>query len=109
MVTININEDELLTLGEASRRFPTIDGKRPSTNSMWRWCRRGVRGIRLGYVRVGRKICTTPAAINAFCNELAEADELPAATPPVTSSPRTDHQRAKAIADAERELSNAGI
>ena len=51
---------DLITLAEAARIAPA----RPSTNCVWRWCRKGVlsRGgerIRLQHQRVGGIIFTT--------------------------------------------------
>ena len=46
--------DELITLAEAARRLPRIDGRKVCDVTLWRWARRGLRGVRLEYVRVGR-------------------------------------------------------
>lgn len=64
-----------ITLSQASKLTPG----RPSTNCLWRWCRKGVlsRGgtrIRLQHVRIGGKIFTTAAWVAAFGEALAEAD-----------------------------------
>jgi len=52
---------------------------------LWRWCRKGLRGAFLQYVRVGsktslrrgcgRQVCTTREALLRFFTELAELDE----------------------------------
>ena len=89
MTEIDVNREKLLSLGQASRWFPEVDGRRPSANSLWRWCRRGVRGVRLPYVRVGRRICTSPRAISGFCNRLAAADD-PGCQASAPSRPRRD-------------------
>ncbi|HKQ49704.1 MAG TPA: hypothetical protein VJZ71_16645 [Phycisphaerae bacterium] len=52
---------------------------RPSTNCVWRWCRRGVRGrdgerVRLQHVRIGGMIYTTRHWLDEFGRRLAEAD-----------------------------------
>lgn len=69
------DRDQYITLTDAAKLTPG----RPSTNCIWRWCRRGVltRGgerCRLKHVRVGGKIFTTPAWIDEFAKALAEAD-----------------------------------
>jgi hypothetical protein len=67
--------NEHLTLTEAAKLAPG----RPSSNCIWRWCRRGVlaRGgerIRLEHIRAGGKILTTAAWLATFTKRLAEAD-----------------------------------
>jgi hypothetical protein len=66
---------EYITLTEAAKIAPG----RPSTNCIWRWCRRGVlaRGgerVRLQHARVGGMIYTTAAWLEEFGRKLAEAD-----------------------------------
>lgn len=72
---------ELLSIAEACAHIQRLTGqrKRPSTNSIWRWMRRGVRArngqrVRLDHVRVGARLHTTTAAIEQFFAELAAAD-----------------------------------
>ena len=76
-----------------------IDGKRLHSSTLWRWCRRGVKGVKLEYRRFGRRICTTTAALDRFARRLAAADEQvdPVAAPPRPNRPRTDQQRQKDI------------
>ena len=65
----------LITLNTAAAQTPG----RPHVSCVWRWCRRGVKAragprVRLEHVRVGGKIFTTQAWLNAFGRELAAAD-----------------------------------
>ncbi len=67
--------DGLISLTQAAKIAPG----RPSTNCVWRWCRRGVRArdgerVRLRHVRIGGKIFTTADWLADFGNALAEAD-----------------------------------
>ncbi|KPK50310.1 MAG: hypothetical protein AMK72_02505 [Planctomycetes bacterium SM23_25] len=71
---INANE-RLITVTQAAWYLPKVDGKKVSVCTLWRWCRKGLRGAFLEYVRVGRKICTTREAMLRFFTELAELDE----------------------------------
>lgn len=64
-----------ITLTQAAKIAPG----RPSTNCLWRWCRRGVRArdgqrVRLQHRRIGGKIFTTLAWLDEFGRHLAEAD-----------------------------------
>jgi len=67
---------EYIGLADAAKLAPG----RPSTNCLWRWCRRGViaRGgerVRLQHVRAGGKIFTTAPWVDEFVRRLASADE----------------------------------
>lgn len=119
-----------ITLAEAARLTPG----RPSTNCLWRWCRKGVlarngRRVRLEHLRLGGKILTTAAWVEAFGRALAEADSAhfaspatepapravrPAPAPTTTRAPRrrrshrTDDRRI-AFERATRELEAAGL
>jgi hypothetical protein len=39
---------------------------------MWRWCTRGVRGIKLASIKVGRARLTSQEALQAFVDALNE-------------------------------------
>jgi len=113
VLRISPNE-ELLTLAEAARRLPKIDGRKVAISTLWRWCRKGLRGENLEYVRVGRKVCTSHEALLRFFNRLAELDErIPPDTrsrpPGLKRSPITSKQRQKALAEADEILRRAGI
>jgi hypothetical protein len=107
---------------------------RPSTNCLWRWCRRGVKArdgqrVRLEHVRVGGKLFTTCDWLEAFGRRLADADaryfalsEAAASagadigseerTRPARRSLRRERyseQRRREIEDAENELDREGI
>lgn len=82
-----------ITLTEAAKLAPG----RPSTNCLWRWCRRGVLSrcgerVRLQHMRIGGKIFTTAAWVEEFGRRLAEADaayfdlQQPVSAAPATSA-----------------------
>ncbi len=117
--------DNLISLAEAAKIAPG----RPSTNCVWRWCRKGVlsRGgerIRLQHQRVGGMIFTTAAWLEEFGRALAEADtkyfelcEAATEAARAAESPRrrgsrrseNNDQRKRQLADVERELDAAGL
>lgn len=116
--------DEHITLTAVAKIAPG----RPSPNAVWRWCRRGVQArngqrVRLEHIRVGGKIFTTRGWLDEFGRKLADADrryfdlneaiaESSAPAPPRPDRrkrSRVDEDRRRAIADAERELDEAGI
>ena len=105
---IDIQSETLLSLTDATKALPRIDGKRPHISTLWRWCRKGLRGVRLEYVRVGHRVCTSQAALSRFTNNLAAADDTPEARPlsiPISN----DNTRAASISRAELILARAGI
>ena len=107
-------DEELITLTEATRHLPKVDGKKVALCTLWRWCRLGLRGVFLEYVRVGRKICTTREALLRFFSELADLDDF--IRPDTRSRPTalkrrpiTSRQRQRALAEADAVLERAGI
>jgi hypothetical protein len=106
--------EELITLTEAAKHLPKVDGKKVSICTLWRWCRMGLRGMFLEYVRVGRKICTTREALLRFFSDLADLDDFVSvdtrSQPRFTKrSPITTRQRQRALAEADAVLERAGI
>ena len=106
--------EELITLTEAAKHLPKVDGKKVAVCTIWRWCRRGLRGVFLEYVRVGRKICTTRQALLRFFTDLAEIDariepDRYAKPTHLHRTPITSRQRQRALAEADAVLERAGI
>ena len=107
-------DERLITLSDATKLLPKVNGKRPAICTLWRWCRKGLRGQFLDYVRVGRQICTTREALLRFFTNLAEIDERVEpgryAKPPfVKGKPVTSRVRQRALAEADAILQEAGI
>ena len=102
---------QYLTLSEAASRLGA-GGKRPSTITIWRWCRKGCKGVRLEYARFGREIRVTPEALARFGQELAAADKplsAPATPAAAQTRPRSEDRRRRDIEAAKRRLADAGI
>ena len=91
--------EQLITLTEAAKLLPRVNGRKPAV---------------LAYVRVGRRICTTRKAMLRFFTDLAEIDERHAPahyTKPVSlrHKPITSRERQRALAEADRILEEVGI
>jgi hypothetical protein len=112
----------ILSLAEAARAVPAMDGRRPHTASIWRWCRKGIvrnaKRVTLRYVRVGRRIGIPADALNEFFVALAEADRTEDASPieraaaqcrVVIPKGRSDKQRQRDIDRAKAELARVGV
>lgn len=74
-MAINIQQENLLSLTEAAKVLPKVNGRKPAVSTLWRWCRKGLRGVRLDYLRIGRNIVTSPQALHRFFAELVEVDK----------------------------------
>ena len=100
----------MLTLTEATKALTAASGKRPATSTLWRWCRRGVRGIKLEYVRLGRRILTTPEALERFAKALADLDKQyqDGAAPPRDGRDR-GRSGNRAASRAHEEFSREGL
>lgn len=114
--------EDLLTLGQAAKIAPG----RPSSNCLWRWCRRGVLSragerVYLQHVRVGGKVYTRAEWLEDYGQTLAEADAayfrqnedgaVPQPTPsrPKRRRQRFEQHRREAIEHASRELRDVGL
>jgi hypothetical protein len=60
----------MLSLSEAAKCFPTKSGKSASVLSVRRWCKKGVRGVRLQSQFYAGRFWTTREWIEAFKTEL---------------------------------------
>ncbi|HKQ48608.1 MAG TPA: DUF1580 domain-containing protein [Phycisphaerae bacterium] len=109
---IDITNETLLSLTEATKVLPPVNGKRPAIATLWRWCRKGLGGVQLEYVRVGRNIATSREALNRFVNALAAADvppeqpQLERVRETLAPAPRA---RQRMLDDADRILERARI
>lgn len=96
---IDIGTENPLSLTEAAKVAPG----RPHLATVWRWCQRGVRGVKLETIVVGGRRFTTTEALERFiARTTAAANGEPA---PI----RTPRQRQRAIAAAEAALAADGI
>jgi hypothetical protein len=107
--------DDYLTLGKAAAEAPG----RPSSNAVWRWCRRGVvaRGgarVRLQHVRLGGRVYTTRRWLREFGERLAAADaahfDSRMQVPGLAARPgRPKVDRGDQLSQIEQELRNEGL
>lgn len=65
-VVSRILTEDVLTLSDARRELAGITGKRPDKSTMARWIHRGVGGIKLESVALGRQLFTSKQALTRF-------------------------------------------
>lgn len=96
---IDLKTEQLISLSEAAKTLPRTNGKKVHDSTLWRWARKGIRGVKLEYVRVGSRICTSVEALSRFLSALTvKDDEVAASDPDLTSS----HQDATAFSSRHR-------
>lgn len=87
-------DDELLSLPDAAKILPG----RPHVATLFRWHKRGVRGVRLATVLIAGRRYTSRAALDEFVAATTAAAD--GSAPPI----RTPRKREAAIRRAERDL-----
>jgi hypothetical protein len=102
---ISENSEKLISLKQASRLVPTFDGNTVHAGSVWRWSRKGIHGVRLEYVRCGRRIATSEAAMRRFFDALAKLDEENFNLPSASNRRKLN----KSASDASVKLDQAGL
>jgi hypothetical protein len=94
---IDITREQIRTLSQAAQELPG----RPHVSTLWRWSRRGVRGVTLETVSIGGRRYTSREALGRFTAALSDHHT---ASGPRPSTP----DRARAL-QTERELDRAGF
>ena len=74
-MSIDLKTENLITLSEATKLLPRVDNKRIHISTLWRWCKKGLRGIYLEYFRTGSRITTSQDALQRFFDALVKLDE----------------------------------
>ena len=107
---IDATKEQLLSLSEAACKVPRVSKKKVSTSTLWRWCRRGLHGVKLEYAKVGRRIATSEEALARFFAAGAASDrELPVGERRARQTRSRPRDRDQAIAQAEAELARDGL
>jgi hypothetical protein len=64
--------EEPITLLEARSEIASVTGRRVDKCTLYRWCLRGVGGIKLEHIRLGDRILTSRPAITRFITARSE-------------------------------------
>jgi hypothetical protein len=65
---------QVMTLVEAAGWLERRFGRRPNVASIWRWAKKGIKGIHLETIALGRFRYTTEAALERFVAETSRLD-----------------------------------
>ena len=106
---LDIANEKPLTLSQAARMLPELGGRPLHPSTIWRWCRKGVGGVKLEYCKIGRRIVTTKEAVVRFSNNVAEADSTFIHEYIRRPSKTSEIRRELAILQAEQRLKKNGV
>jgi hypothetical protein len=85
--------DEFLTFPQAAAELPRRrGGAKTSTSTLWRWSKRGSRGVYLRVVRVGGNVYVPRSALVEFIEQRSAVDRAPQCPAPSTRSKRAMRQ-----------------
>lgn len=62
----DLREDQPLSLPDAAAFLGKLTGKKPHASTLWRWCLKGCKGVRLESICIGGKRFVTATAIERF-------------------------------------------
>ena len=84
-----LDGEELLTFAEAAKALPRRrGGSTASTSTLWRWSRRGSRGVVLRIVRIGGNVYVPRSALSDFIAARSAVERTPQQPMPTTASNR---------------------
>ena len=62
----HLAHDRPMSLPDAAAYLDRITGQKPHVSTLWRWCLKGCKGVRLDSICIGGKRFVTAAAIDQF-------------------------------------------
>jgi hypothetical protein len=84
----NLSEERPMSLHEAAAYIGKLTGSpNPNISTLWRWCLKGCKGVKLDSICIGSKRYVTVTAIARFI-EARSRTEPPATPTAVTVTPR---------------------
>lgn len=91
---IDIQNETVVTFTDVTKNLKT----RPHLSQVYRWAERGIGGVKLEYIQMGGKRCTSTEALQRFFAALTDK-----------SAKRTKSPSSHSADSAKRELVAAGI
>ena len=75
---IDINKETLISISDTPKHLPRRpNGKTVHVSVVYRWLKKGIKGIRLESARIGRCTYTSLEALQRWSDALTNADESP--------------------------------
>ena len=95
---IDLQSEEILPLTEVAKALPRLrGGRKVHLSTIYRWISRGVNGVRLESLKLGRATVTSREALQRFAERQTRADRP------------EDHRVPARSAAAARELERRGL
>lgn len=88
MQLTQLEHERPISIADACKYLGDVTGKRPAVTTVWRWCLKGCRGVRLESVCIGGRRYVTIPAIERFINRSNQPAEPP--SPPVETLSKTE-------------------
>lgn len=104
-------EDKPMTLLEAAAYIGKITGQKPHISTVYRWCRKGCKGVRLECLCIGSRHFVTPSALDLFVEQSTlrsrsessqQSSNLPTPVLPEPSRPARHNDRRRSEIEAAR-------
>jgi hypothetical protein len=84
----DLQNDTPMSLPDAAVYLGKLTGRKPHVSTLWRWCLKGCKGVKLDSICIGNKRLVTAAAIELFVESLSTAREVhPGSQPPDQAHP----------------------
>ena len=80
-MSIDIHNEHLLTLPQVAQELPRRNNKNIHSTTVWRWTRRGIRGVCLESVRIGGTVYSSREALQRFSEALSQVEGLSMSAP----------------------------
>lgn len=108
-----LQNEKIITFGRAAELLPQVNGKRVHSTSVWRWARKGLRGVRLDCLRIGGRFVTSMEAVERFTEALANVPVGPVDSasrrPLVKPKRRSKSRHDRAVGRSHARLVAAGV
>jgi hypothetical protein len=106
----DLSDESLMSIPDAAKHLGKLTGQKPHVSTLWRWCLKGCRGVKLESICIGGKRFVTRTAIERFV-EKSTAKQTPSDVTVVSITPhapphvvRHNERRRAEIEAARRKL-----
>lgn len=107
MITLqDLAEERPLNLQDAAIYIGKLTGQKPHLSTLWRWCLKGCKGVRLDSICIGSKRFVTVSAIERFIEARSQSESPPVATA-AAALPAAEPRVARHLARRREEIEAA--
>lgn len=77
-MAIDLNSENLVSVGRAAELFPSVNGKKPARETVLKWVRKGVRGVKLESELLAGRYVTSAEAVGRFIENVRATNNVSA-------------------------------